>query len=98
MSRSDRREGRCKHFIAVSYYVIARSDYFCRAVAIPRKGSVRLQLFVEMTELQVADIEPFSTSALAAVPPQRRYPDRPPLMVKDTLLVVAVDVDFVVIQ
>ncbi len=51
-----------------------------------------------MTELQVANIEPFSTSALAAVPPQRRYPDRPPLMVKDTLLVVAVDVDFVVIQ
>ena len=68
-------------------------------MAIPRKGSVRLQLFVEMTELQVANIELFSTSALAAVPPpQRRYPDRPPLMVKDTLLVVAVDVDFVVIQ
>ena len=67
-------------------------------MAIPRKGSVRLQLFVEMTELQVANIEPFSTSALAAVPPQRRYPDRPPLMVKDTLLVEAVDVDFVVIK
>ena len=50
------------------------------------------------TSLQVANIEPFSTSALAAVPPQRRYPDRPPLMVKGTLVVVAVDVDFVVIQ
>ena len=59
-------------------------------MAIPRKGSVRLQLFVEMTELQVANIEPFSTSALAAVPPQRRYPDRPPLMVKGVLVVVKI--------
>ncbi len=45
-------------------YVIARSDCVCRDVAIPRKGSARLQLFVVMNELQMADIEPFSASAL----------------------------------
>ena len=40
----------------------------------------------------------FQRQHLRLCPPQRRYPDRPPLMGKDTLLVVAVDVDFVVIQ
>ena len=33
-------------------------------------------------------IEPLSTSALWVIPPQHRYPDRPPLMVKGTLFVV----------
>ena len=57
-------------------------------VPIPQKGSARLQLFVAMIEVQLVDIEPFSTSALWVIPPQHRYPDHPPLMVKDTLLVV----------
>ena len=61
------------------------SDSICRDVAIPRKGSARLQLFVAMIEVQLVDIEPFSTSALLVIPPQRRYPDRPPLMVKGVL-------------
>ena len=30
-------------------------------------------------------IMPFSTSALLVIPPQRRYPDHPPLMVKGIL-------------
>ena len=71
----------------ISNYVIARSDSICRAVAIPRKGSVRLQLFVAMIELQLADIKPFSTSALLVIPPQRRYRDHPPLMVKGVFFI-----------
>ena len=35
-------------------------------------------------------IMPFSTSALWVIPPQRRYPDRPPLMVKGVLVVVKI--------
>ena len=70
----------------ISNYVIARSDCICRAVAIPRKGSARLRLCAMMTN--IANIEPFSIQALYEIPPQRRYPDRPPLMVKGTLFVV----------
>ena len=34
---------------------------------------------------------PFSSPPLVVIPPQRRYPDHPPLMVKDTLFVVKVE-------
>ena len=57
-------------------------------VPIPRKGTACLLLFVAMIELQTVDIEPLATSPLGAIPPQRRFPDRPPLMVKDILVVV----------
>ncbi len=71
------------HIKLLSNYVIVRkrSD-----VAIPRKGSFRLRLCLMMTN--VAVIKSFSTSALGVIPPQRRYPDHPPLIVKGTLLVV----------
>ncbi len=69
-------------------YVIARSDCICRAVAIPRKGSARLKSLVTMTVLQSISIVCAYSSALWGNTPQRRYPDRPPLMVKGTLFVV----------
>ena len=44
-------------------YVIARSDCICRAVAIPRKGSIRLILFIVMTQLQPSGALPLEHGA-----------------------------------
>ena len=70
-------------------YVIARSDCIRRAVAIPRKGTARLKSLVAMTVLQALNIVYVRIRQhFGVIPPQRRYPDRPPLMVKGTLFVV----------
>ena len=50
------RSKKADYIVLISNYVIARSDSICRAVAIPRKGSARLRLFVAIAELQVEDI------------------------------------------
>ena len=44
-------------------YVIARSNCFCRDVAIPRKGSIRLILFIVMTQLQPSGALPLEHGA-----------------------------------
>ena len=56
-------------------------------VPIPRKGPIRLRLLEIMTKLAVTTHCRFRHH-YPKIPPQRRYPDRPPLMVKGTLLVV----------
>ena len=67
-------------------YVIARSDRFCRAVAIPRKGSANV---VYCKGLNTGDrYHVISDGIICVMPPQRRYPDHPPLMVKGTLVAV----------
>ena len=67
-------------------YVIARSDRFCRAVAIHRKGSANV---VYCKCLNTGDrYHVIPDGIICVVPPQRRYPDHPPLMVKGTLVAV----------
>ena len=56
-------------------------------VPIPRKGPIRLRLLEIMTKLAVTIHCRFRHHYLK-IPPQRRYPDHPPLMVNGTLLVV----------
>ena len=72
--------------MVVFNYVIARSDRFCRAVPIPRKGSARYQLFVAVVSRVVTGLQ-FLNVITYKIPPQRRFPDHPPLMVKGALLV-----------
>ena len=60
------------------------SECFCHDVAIPRKGSCRLKLFVAMAKQARQSIAILNVT-IYKIPPQRRYPDRPPLMVKDVL-------------
>ena len=67
-------------------YVIARSDRFCRAVAIPRKGSANV---VYCKGLNTGDrYHVIPDGIICGMPPQHRYPDHPPLMVKGVLSIV----------
>ena len=72
--------------MVVFNYVLARSDSICCAVAIPRKGSAQHQLFVAVVSSVVTGLQ-FLNVITYKIPPQRHYPDRPPLMVKGALLV-----------